>query len=133
MCIRDRWGAGKVDALAAVKASEGEQPKKLFMIGGKVSAKVTWRNQHTGAKGNATPIPKGDQFGFFHFGDAANPEVFVKALDFGAEKPYLLFWAGLTDFEYTVTFRNVRTGQKVVFFKQAGAYTGFADGTSMAH
>jgi len=126
------WGAGKVDALAAVKVLGGDAPK-LYMLGKKVSAKVTWRNQHSGARGNATPIPKGDQFGFFHFGDAANPEVFVKALDFGASRPFLLFASGLTNFDYSVTYRNVRTGQKVVFFKPAEAYTGFADATSMAH
>ena len=41
--------------------------------------------------------------------------------------------AGLTDLQYTVTWTNVKTGQKVVFTKPAGGYGGFADNTQLSH
>ena len=52
-------------------------------------------------------------------------------LDFGGQSPYLLFWAGLTDFEYRVTFRNLATGKEVSFTKVAGSLDGGADTTSL--
>ena len=62
----------------------------------------------------------------FFFSDPCNPEVFVKVLDFGSDRPFLLFWAGLTDLEYTLTFTNQAT-----FTKPSGGYGGFADATSL--
>ncbi|MCC6129709.1 MAG: hypothetical protein IT186_07245 [Acidobacteria bacterium] len=55
------------------------------------------------------------------------PEVFVKVLDFGSTRPFLLFWGGLTDFEYTVLFENVETGERASFLKPAGQFSGGAD------
>jgi len=94
---------------------------------------VAWSDPSSGRSGQATPTPEGDAFGYFWFFDGTNPEVFVKVLDFGADKPYLLFWAGLTNFQYTVTFRNVKTGKTAVFDKPAGSYDGGADTTSLQH
>jgi len=83
--------------------------------------------------GVATPLPQADQFGFFYFSDPGNPEVFVKVLDWGASTPFLIFAAGLTDFEYTVTYRNVNTGQVVVWKKNAEAFDGYANNSSLSH
>ena len=74
-----------------------------------------------------------NSYGFFTFSDPANPEVFVKVLDWGSARPYLLFAAGLTDFQYTVVFRNMSSGQVVTFTKPPGGYAGYVDGTSMTH
>jgi subtilisin family serine protease len=126
------WGHGKLDAVLAVGAAAAESAK-LYMISRRVSATVTWKNQYSGTSGTALPIPKGDQFGFFTFSDPANPEVFVKALDFGAGQPYLLFWAGLTDLEYTVTFTNEATGRTYTQTKPAYATAGGANTTDLPH
>ncbi|MCK6684829.1 MAG: SUMF1/EgtB/PvdO family nonheme iron enzyme [Thermoanaerobaculia bacterium] len=110
-------------------AAEGE----LLLSRGRVAVSVSWRSQYTGQTGQATPLPQKDEFGYFYFSDASNPEVFVKVLDFGASSPYLIFYAGLTDFEYTVTFKNVQTGQSISFSKEAGSYNGGADNAALKH
>jgi PKD repeat protein len=105
----------------------------LLLAGGQVTVSVTWWSQYSSQSGIATALPQDDQFGFFYFSDAGNPEVFVKVLDWGTSSPFLLFAAGLTDYEYTVTYRNMKTGQKVIFTKPSGGYGGYVDGTSMGH
>ena len=92
------------------EATEGD----LVLSKGAIKVSTTWRNPYSGETGTAGPTKKNDELGYFYFFEATNPEVFVKVLDWGADRPYLLFWAGLTDFEYEVTFRNVATGATVV-------------------
>lgn len=99
----------------------------LSLSTSRVKVWVSYRNQYSGETGVGRPLPQKDEFGFFYFFDASNPEVFVKVLDFGADRPFLLFAAGLTDFEYTVTFQNVRTGKIVSWTKPANAFDGFVD------
>jgi len=98
-----------------------------------VSVSVTYRNQYTGQTGVGRALPQKDEFGYFYFTSPGNPELFVKVLDFGAASPYLLFYGGLTDFEYTVTFTNLATGQKATFTKPAGSYVGGGDNTALRH
>ena len=106
---------------------------ELLLSGGHVAVGATWKNPYSGQTGTATPVPEKDPFGFFYFSDVNNPEVVVKVLDFGASSPYLLFYASLTNFEYTVTYRNVLTGQSQSFKKDAGSFNGGADTTSLKH
>ncbi len=98
----------------------------LTLSQGRVLVTVDWRNQYSGQSGTAYGIPQKDEFGFFYFTDPGNPEVFVKVLDFGSGGA-LCFVGGLSDFFYKVTFRLLRTGQTLVFEKNAGLYLGFAD------
>lgn len=105
----------------------------LLLSKSRVSVQTNWRSQYNGSSGTAKAIAQKDEFGFFYFSDANNPEVFVKVLDFGETSPYLLFYAGLTDFEYTVTFKNLRTGQDISFKKEAGSFNGGADNRSLPH
>jgi PKD repeat protein len=122
------------DAAEALRSPPGlEADTALYLSGGNVRVQVNWRSQYSGATGQASTIPKADEFGYFYFTEANNPEVFVKVLDFGASSPYLLFFGGLTDFEYTVTFTNVKTGKAVSFKKDAGAYAGGADNKGLLH
>ncbi len=104
---------------------------ELVLSKGKVGVSIEWRSQYSGASGKGTAIPQKDEFGFFYFSEADNPEVFVKVLNFGADKPFLLFWSGLTDLEYRVTFRHLQTGQSVTFLKSAGSTDGGADNTKL--
>ena len=110
-----------------------EADTALLLDGGQISVSATWWSQYSQQSGTATPLPQDDQFGFFYISDPGNPEIFVKSLDWGKEIPFLLFATGLTDYEYTVTYTNVKTGQKVVFKKPAGGYQGFADSKQMKH
>jgi hypothetical protein len=114
-------------------ASPGATSTELVLSGGQVSVGVTYRSQYSGETGTAMPLPQQDEFGYFYFSSPSNPEVFVKVLDFGATSPFLIFYAGLTDFEYTVTYTNIATGQKVTFTKLGGAYDGGGDNTSLRH
>ena len=115
----------KVEAQAEAAATQ------MNLSNGRVAVTATWRNQYSGATGTAFALPQKDEFGFFYFTDAGNPEVFVKVLDFGPSSPFLLFWAGLTDLEYTLTFRNLSTGMSVTKMKPAGSTDGGVDTTSL--
>jgi hypothetical protein len=105
-------------------------PQSLAFSSGRVSVTVDWRNPYSGETGRAYGIPKADQFGFFYYTDASNPEVFVKVLDFGSGSA-LCFVGGLTDFYYKVTFTVLRTGQPLVFEKPEKQYVGFLDATTL--
>jgi hypothetical protein len=111
--------------LASQKLLEIAEPA-LRLSAGRVLVTVDWQNQYSGQGGTAFAIPQQDGFGFFYFTDPGNPEVFVKVLDFGGGGA-LCFVGGLSDFYYKVTFKTLRTGQTLVFEKQAGQYLGFAD------
>lgn len=122
---------------------EGRTPKSLDnpesplaaaeipLSSGRIGVSVTWKDPYSGKTGDAVPLAMADAFGSFHFGNPASPEVFAKVLDFGPGTPYVLFFAGLTDFEYTITFRNTKTGQTVPFKKEAGSYNGGWDAKTM--
>jgi uncharacterized repeat protein (TIGR03803 family) len=107
-------------------------PQSLAFSSGRVSVTVDWRNPYSGETGRAYGIPKADQFGFFYYTDASNPEVFVKVLDFGSGSA-LCFVGGLTDFYYKVTFTVLRTGQPLVFEKPEKQYVGFVDATTLKY
>jgi hypothetical protein len=111
----------------------GASASTVDLANGAVRVGVRWKSPYTGESGEAFPIAGSPGFGTFAFFDGANPEVFVKVLDFGAERPYLVFWAGLTDFEYTVTCTVLRTGQTASSTKPAGPIAGGADTTALPH
>jgi formylglycine-generating enzyme required for sulfatase activity len=134
ICSPGPGGCGRRDeAGPAAAVADSLAAASLDLSKGHVRVGVTWRSQYTGQTGTATALPQTDQFGYFYFTDPNNPEVFVKVLDFGFASPYLLFWGGLTDYEYTVTFTNIETGQSASFHKQPGTFTGGADNSSLPH
>ena len=116
---------------ASALASRASSSSTLLLSQNRVGVSVTWRNQYDGSTGTGTAIPVSDVFGFFAFSDQANPEVFVKVLDFGPQVPLLLFYGGLTSLEYQLTFHNRCTGQDVLKSKAPGAFDGGADNASM--
>ena len=129
----ERMGVKPVDASLDALPDEPAAATQLLLDKGQISVTATWWSQYTSQSGTATALPQDDQFGFFFISEEGNPEIFVKSLDWGKDIPFLLFGTGLTDYQYTVTYTNVKTGQKVVFTKPAGGYQGFADGTQMKH
>jgi hypothetical protein len=116
-------------APAPRKSAADTMPTQLLLSQSRVSVEVTWKSQYTGQGGTAFALPQQDQFGFFTYGDPSNPEVFVKVLDF--ETTYAVLIGALTDYEYHVTVKVLRTGQTKTFDKPPGAKFGFADSTNL--
>lgn len=106
---------------------------ELSLQSGAVVVTCTWGNPESGPAGVGTPIPQTGELGQFSFASPGRVEVFVKVLDLGTDRPYALFWGGLTDLEYTVTFRQTQTGQTVTFRKEAGSACGGVNTTSLNH
>lgn len=98
----------------------------------RIKVTIDWKDPGSGRSGRAYALPQADTFSFFYYDDPKNPEIFVKVLDFGNTSPFLIFYAGLTSFEYTVTFENVCTGQQAVKFKPGGSAEGGFDNTSLS-
>jgi photosystem II stability/assembly factor-like uncharacterized protein len=105
-------------------------PQSLEFSSVRVAVTVDWRNPYSGETGRAYGIPKADQYGFFYYTDASNPEVFVKVLDFG-DGIARVFVGGLTDFYYKVTFTLLRTGQQLIFEKPEKQYIGYVESTTL--
>jgi hypothetical protein len=116
------------EALAAASGPEAAA-NDLLLSSSRVKVQVTWRSQYSGQGGSALVIPQKDEYGYFYFTDPNNPEIFVKVLDFGAK--YAVLAAGLTDYEFHVTFTVLRTGQTLTFDRPAGGKNGFADSTTL--
>lgn len=110
-------------------AEPDADPQEMKLSKGRVTVAVDWKSQYSGASGRAFGIAQQDEFCFFYFSDRNNPEVFVKVLDFG-DGNAVLFVGGLTDFEYTVTFKNSR-GETATFKKPAGELIGYANGDAL--
>lgn len=102
------------------------QPNEMLLLGGKVGATVTWRSQWTGKSGVGTPVRQLDSYGYFWFESPDVPEAFVKVLDWPGDS-YLVFHTALSDVEYTVTFRVVRTGLTYPFRREAGTICGLTE------
>ena len=126
-------GPGSVARAASDDVEAPLGANELLLSNGRVAVGATWKSQYTGETGTATPVPGRDAFGSFYISTPTSPEVIVKVLDFGANLPYVLFWASLTDYEYTVTFRNVASGQSVPYKKNAGSFNGGADNKTLTH
>ena len=107
------------DQVPSLAATEG------LLTQNRVKATVTWKNPGNGQAGTATVIPQGDEFAYFTFSTAANPEVFVKALGSNSPTSIQLFASGVTTFEYTVTFAGC--GQTKSFTQKANEKTRFDD------
>lgn len=118
-----------IDDVSLLASPAGPPPTTLNLSNGRVQVSVDWKSQYDTTKTTNTaafPILENDNFAFFYFTGASNPEVFLKVLDFGGGGP-LCFVGSLTDYYLKVTFKILRTGQTLVFEKKAGDYVGFVD------
>lgn len=108
-------------------------PTELSLQNGAVAVSCAWRNQYSGESGTATPVALSMETGTFFFYSSTNYEVFVKALDWWPDnRAYQLFWGGLTDLEYTLTFRQTATGQVLTApTKLAGSTCGSLNTTDL--
>ena len=119
-------------ALLALPTPVGPGPE-LLLGGGRVAVSCTFRDPYSGEGGTAVPIPQNDSFGYFSYRDTANPEIFAKVLDFGEDMPYLVFFGGLSNFQVSVTYRVVRTGQTLTLTKDAYSFNGGGDAVTLRH
>ncbi len=75
----------------------------------------------TGAPSAALAVAVSDRFGWFSFPtlthDPGNAEVTVKVLEAPTYGHYWIFWSAMTSLEYTMTARDVSTGQVQVYQK----------------
>ncbi len=113
------WGPG----LSGVPAP---QATEALLSQNRVKVSVTWKNPYGGQTGTATLAAQGDEFAYFTFSTLANPEVFVKVLGNNEPGWLQLFAAGLTTFEYTVTF--AACGATKTFHKAAYEKVTYDDG-----
>jgi PKD repeat protein len=76
----------------------------------------------TGEAFPARAFAESDRFGWFSFPDIThdpdNPEVTVKLLEAPLDGHYWIFWSGMTSLDYTLTARDVETGQVQSYAKQ---------------
>ena len=81
-----------------------------------------------GAPSPAQAIAISDRFGWFSFPglthDPGNPEVTVKVLEAPTFGHYWIFWSAMTSLQYTMTVRDVSTGQVQVYEKTDSAPCG---------
>lgn len=109
----DQWGTWWTRVTPA-----GVPANALLMISGRYAVTLTARDWRTGKTANGVPSQETDVFGYFSLpdltGNATNPEVFVKVIGPVNGVPWI-FYAGLTDVEYTVTVSDLQTGQQRVY------------------
>jgi hypothetical protein len=113
-------------AIADVPVLSGQT---LLLLNKRVKVEVKWSSPYSSDAGTANAIVQDDKFGFFYFYTPDNPEVFVKALDFGATLP--IFFAALSDYHVEVTFTVVATGQSKTFVNEAKTIGGDYDSTTL--
>jgi len=104
----------------------------LCSLDGRFQLTLSARDPRTGNTGAGVPLQQNDLFGFFSIpaltGNAKNPEVFVKMLDGqGVNGNFWVFYGGLTDFEYTLTVKDTKTGSTKSYKKAGGSSAGGFD------
>jgi len=90
------------------------------------------RDPRTGNTGAGFALPQTDVFGYFSIPaltfNPGNPEVCVKIVDgTSVNGKFWVFYAGMTDFEYTATITEVATGLSKSYVKPAGSTQGGFD------
>jgi PKD repeat protein len=95
------------------------------------------KDPNTDATSPAQAVAVGDRFGWFSFPglthDPGNVEVTVKVLEAPTFGHYWIFWSAMTSLQYTMTVRDVSTGQVQVYDKTDSAATGGWDTTSFPY
>lgn len=91
----------------------------------------------TQAPSAAQAVAVTDRFGWFSFPtlthDPGNPEVTVKVLEAPTFGHYWIFWSAMTSLHYTMTVRDVTTGQVQVYEKTDDAPCGSWDTESFPY
>ena len=105
---------------------------QLALMSNRFGMTLTARDPRTGKAGSGVTLAKNDESGFYTLpaltGDQNNVEVFVKVVNATSlDGHYWIFFGGLTDFEYTLTVVDTRTGKLRNYTKPAGSACGGFD------
>jgi len=100
----------------------------LCLNDGRFSVAVSWRVPDQGRSGQGTSVPLSGDTGLFWFFHDSNIELVVKVLDgTGVNGSYWVFYAGLSDVEYTITVIDLETGRLKTYDNQSGSLASVAD------
>ncbi len=100
----------------------------LCLNGSRFETRVSWSVPSQGSAGTAAAVPLTGDTGAFWFFTANNLELVVKVVD---GRPvngrFWVFRGALTDVQYTLTIRDLRTGAVRTYEHPAGRLESFAD------
>lgn len=100
----------------------------LCLNNSRFSIAASWRVPDQGRSGQGTALPLRDDTGLFWFFDDSNIELVVKVLDgTGVNGSYWVFYAGLSDVEYTITVIDLENGRVKTYDNQSGSFASVAD------
>jgi predicted outer membrane repeat protein len=95
-------------------------------LGGRFRVAVAWRTS-TGA-GAGTAVPLTGDTGTFWFFDPAEVDLVVKVLDgTSINDHFWVFYAGLSNVQYTITVTDTKTGRKKTYTNPQGTLASVAD------
>jgi len=100
----------------------------LRLGNGRFGVEVAWRALSTGATGVGQAVPITSDTGYFWFFNSANVELVVKVLDGRpVNGKFWVFYAALSNVEYTITVTDTRTGAVKTYFNPEGQLASVAD------
>jgi hypothetical protein len=100
----------------------------LCLNEGQFRVEVSFNARNVGMNGDARTHPITDESGAFWFFSPQNLELVVKVVDGRAlNNRFWVFFAGLSDVEYTVTVTDTATGFLRTYFNPSGRITSQAD------
>jgi hypothetical protein len=110
----------------------GANSTVLCLLDGRLRVDVTWRNQHTGARGAgrvlAAPGATSRQSGLLWFFASGNAELVVKAIDGRAVNGHFwVFLGGLTDVEYWLKVTDTVAGSSRTYHNRPGIQGALGD------
>ena len=100
----------------------------LCLNSSRFEVEVDWEDElaNTGA-GQVLPFGF-DDTGFFYFADPDLPDLVIKVLDGTAiNDHWWVFYAGLTEWEFTVTVTDTASGEQQIYFNPFATYPSIAD------
>ncbi|HVS00551.1 MAG TPA: hypothetical protein VMW27_28270 [Thermoanaerobaculia bacterium] len=101
--------------------------ENTLCLGGRIAARVTWKD-FAGRSGPARTRPLTGDSGAFWFFDDDNIELAVKALDGSFENGFFwIFYGALTNVEYTLVVTDTGTGEVKGYHNPAGRFFSQAD------
>jgi hypothetical protein len=106
-----------VQAPAVVQAVKtAVDPQALSLQGDRFRVEVAWKDPRTGATGTGQAVSMSDDSGYFWFFGPNNIELVTKVLDGRAVNHHFwVFYASLTDVEYTITVTDGLSGAKKTY------------------
>jgi hypothetical protein len=128
---------------AAAPARAGEAPaassagscvadgQDLCLLANRFRVSVTWQLP-SGQSGTGQAAPMSDQTGSFWFFDPTNLELVVKVLDGRAlTGKFWVFYAALSDVDYTITVTDTVTGSSKEYHNKQGNFCGLGDTSAL--